>query len=132
MLVMLPFRFVTGTDFVSSMGRPEQFPGLRQFKSPPTGCMKDKANHARQLTDTSSINMFLSDEAFKNIVLGNNYFRLTGLDDTYAAPPLCGYDVRQIVGSPTVYLRQNYHRLFYPRHFYPELFYPRAILPPDP
>ena len=41
------FRFVTGTDFVSSMGPPDQFPGLKGDKA--NGCMKDKANHARQV-----------------------------------------------------------------------------------
>ena len=40
-------RFVTGTDFVSSMGPPDQFPGLKGEKA--NGCMKDKANHARQV-----------------------------------------------------------------------------------
>ena len=83
-------RFITGTDFVASMGPPTKYPGLRQFKNPPSGCLKDKANHGRQLTDTSSINMFLSDQAFKKIVLGENFFRLTGLDSTYWPPPLCG------------------------------------------
>ena len=29
-----------------------------------------------QVTDTSAINMFLSDEAFSKIVLGGNYFRI--------------------------------------------------------
>jgi len=82
-------RFLTGTDFVSSMGPPGKWPGLSQFKSPPTGCMKDAANHARQLTDTSSINMFLDDEAFRNIVLGGNFFRLTGLDAVYQPPAVC-------------------------------------------
>ena len=44
---MSSFRFVTGTDFVSSMGPPDQFPGLKGDKA--NGCMKDKANHARQV-----------------------------------------------------------------------------------
>ena len=43
----LCLRFVTGTDFVSSMGPPDQFPGLKGEKA--NGCMKDKANHARQV-----------------------------------------------------------------------------------
>ena len=85
-----PFRFITGTDFVSSLGQPAEYPGL---KEKPNGCMKDKAGHARQVrhdsywrcsrhhlplqvTDTSAINMFLNDEAFANIVLGGNYFKI--------------------------------------------------------
>lgn len=81
-----PDRFITGTDFVASMGEPDEFPGLKEN---PTGCMKDKANHARQVTDTSSINIFLEDEAFRKVVLGENYFKLTGLDSQYAPPPVC-------------------------------------------
>merc|ERR1719273_628128 len=45
-------RFVTGTDFVSSEGEPDEYPGLKEFKDPPSGCMKDEANHRRQVTDT--------------------------------------------------------------------------------
>ena len=37
-------RFLTGTDFVSSMGSPEEYPGLQSFKDPPSGCMKDQEN----------------------------------------------------------------------------------------
>ena len=86
-------RFVTGTDFVASMGPAAEYPGLKEFKNPPSGCVKDQANHARQLTDTSSINMFLDDEAFGKIVLGGNYFRLAGIDDRFAPPRLCGQEV---------------------------------------
>jgi len=86
-----PERFVTGTDFVSSMGPPDQFPGLKGDKA--NGCMKDKANHARQVTDTSAINMFLSDEAFSKIVLGGNYFRINRIDDVFEPPPVCGDSV---------------------------------------
>lgn len=81
-----PDRFLTGTDFVASMGDPDEFPGL---KEPPSGCLKDRANHARQVTDTSSINMFLDDVAFRKIVLGENFFRITKLDSKYAAPQIC-------------------------------------------
>ena len=86
-------RFLTGTDFVSSMGPAEDFPGLVSGK----GCMKDKKNHARQVTDTGSINMFLNDEAFQNIVLGGNYFRITRLNETFAPPPVCGDTVRTLL-----------------------------------
>ena len=82
-------RFVTGTDFVSSFGPAGEYPGLKKGK----GCVKDKKNHARQVTDTSSINMFLNDEAFQKIVLGGNYFRITRLQDTFTPPPVCGDSV---------------------------------------
>ena len=78
-------RFITGTDFVSSFGTKEDFPGTK----PGNGCVKDKQNHARQLTDTSSINMFLNDGAFQQIVLGGNYFRINGLQDTFTPPSVC-------------------------------------------
>ena len=88
-------RFLTGTDFVASTGSPEMFPGLYRYKKIPTGCVKTPESHARQVTDTSSINMFLDDEAFSKIVLGGNYFKLIGIDDVYAPPPICGAKVRQ-------------------------------------
>ena len=78
-------RFLTGTDFVSSSGSAAQYPGLLQGK----GCVKDRKNHAKQVTDTSSINMFFNDEAFQKIVLGGNYFKITRLQDTFTPPPVC-------------------------------------------
>ena len=65
-----PDRFLTGTDFVSSMGEPEEYPGMKRFKEVPTGCMKDEANHRRQVTDTSAVNIFFDDATFKKVVLG--------------------------------------------------------------
>ena len=85
-------RFVTGTDFVSSLGTPEAYPGL---KEKPNGCMKDKANHARQQTDTSTINMFFNDMAFQKIVLGGNYFRINRLTNAFNPPPVCGDSVSE-------------------------------------
>ena len=82
-------RFLTGTDFVSSMGSPEEYPGLQSFKDPPSGCMKDQENHRRQVTDTSAINIFFNDEVFQKVVLGENYFKLTGLDSEFAPPKMC-------------------------------------------
>ena len=87
-----PERFLTGTDFVSSMGTPDEYPGLKEFKFPPSGCMKDEANHKRQVTDNSALNIFLNDNAFRKIVLGENYFKLTGLDSEFAAPQVCNHD----------------------------------------
>lgn len=85
-------RFITGTDFVASFGSKENYPGEKSCAagSCPSGCLKDKTNHARQVTDTSSINIFLSDQAFRKIVLGENYFRMTGISSTYAPPHVCG------------------------------------------
>ncbi len=100
-----PDRFLTGSDFVASFAAAKEYPGT---KAKPNGCMKDKvrskialreprstfvclfqANHARQVTDTGSMNMFFSDEAFRKIVLGENFFRLTNLQDQFSPPPLC-------------------------------------------
>lgn len=94
-------RFITGTDFVASYGPPEEYPGLKAFKFPASGCMKDEVSHARQLTDTSSINMFLDNESFQKIVLGENYFKLIGIDDTYAPPPICGDEPEEGEGLST-------------------------------
>ena len=88
-----PDRFLTGTDFVASLGPKEQFPGQLNKN----GCMKDEANHARQMTDTSSVNMFFEDEAFRKIVLGENFFRITGLAEIYAPPPVCGDSVSRFI-----------------------------------
>ena len=40
-----------------------------------------------ELEVTGRILRFLDDEAFRNIALGENYFRLLGLE--YEAPPVC-------------------------------------------
>eukprot|EP00090_Calanus_glacialis_P039043 TRINITY_DN67_c0_g1_i1.p1 TRINITY_DN67_c0_g1~~TRINITY_DN67_c0_g1_i1.p1 ORF type:complete len:574 (-),score=93.39 TRINITY_DN67_c0_g1_i1:129-1850(-) len=80
-------RFLTGTDFVSSTGPANEYPGLLEKGR---GCVKNKKNHARQVTDTGAINMFLNDEAFQKIVLGGNYFKINRLEDTFAPPPVCG------------------------------------------
>ena len=40
-----------------------------------------------ELEVTSRINRYLTDAAFRNIALGENYFRLLGL--AYEAPPVC-------------------------------------------
>ena len=61
-------RILTGTDFVASR--------KKNFK-----VYKD------ELKVTSQINKYLNDEAFRNIGLGNNYFRLLGLG--YQAPRIC-------------------------------------------
>ena len=63
-------RILTGTDFLASSN-------------------KDLDVYRTELEVTSRINRFLSDEAFRNIALGQNYFRLTGLNDQYTALPVC-------------------------------------------
>ena len=62
-------RILPGTDFLAS---------------------RDKDQDAYRIDHqvTNRINIALSDEAFRNIALGENYFRLLGLD--YQAPPICG------------------------------------------
>ena len=62
-------RVLPGTDFLASAD-------------------KDFDVYRTELEITSRINHDLSDEAFRNIALGQNYFRLLGLE--YVAPPVCG------------------------------------------
>ena len=62
-------RFLPGTDFVASAN-------------------KSFAVYREELEATGRIHKELDDAAFRNIALGQNYFRLLGLD--YEAPPVCG------------------------------------------
>ena len=72
--VFIPFfnaystRILPGTDFVASRN-------------------KDFKQYAKELETTSRALRVLDDNAFRNIALGENYFRLMGLD--YEAPPVC-------------------------------------------
>lgn len=61
-------RILPGTDFVAARG-------------------KTLAVYAEELDLTSQINRYLSDQAFRNIALGGNYFRLLGMD--YRPPEIC-------------------------------------------
>ena len=61
-------RILPGTDFVASTN-------------------KSFARYREELQATSRILRHLDDTAFRNIALGQNYFRLLGLD--YQAPPIC-------------------------------------------
>ena len=61
-------RFLPGTDFVASAN-------------------KDFATYEEELEVTGRIHLELDDTAFRNIALGQNYFRLLGLE--YEAPPVC-------------------------------------------
>ena len=61
-------RILPGTDFVAS--------GNKTFEV-----------YRGELEATSRVLRHLDDAAFRNIALGENYFRLLGLD--YAAPPVC-------------------------------------------
>ncbi len=62
-------RILPGTDFLASSN-------------------KDFEVYRTELEVTGRILAFLNDEAFRNIALGENYFRLLGLD--YEAPRVCG------------------------------------------
>lgn len=61
-------RILPGTDFVASRNK-----SFEMYKN--------------ELHKTSSILEHLSDEAFRNIALGQNYFRISGLN--YIAPDVC-------------------------------------------
>jgi len=63
-----PTRFIPGTDFVAAVTKPEE-------------------EYRLELNQTSDIFKDVSDAAFRNIALGENYFRLRSLD--YSAPPVC-------------------------------------------
>jgi len=61
-------RILPGSDFVAAANKkPDQY--------------------AKELEITSRVNRFLSDDAFRKIALGENYFRLLNLD--YRAPEIC-------------------------------------------
>jgi hypothetical protein len=64
-----PTRFIPGTDFVASRDG------------------KNYKTYKEALKKTSYINRDMSDEAFRNIALGENYFKLLGLD--FTAPEIC-------------------------------------------
>jgi len=61
-------RILPGSDFVAA--------GTKQY-----------GDYARELEVTGRVHRFLDDEAFRNIALGENYFRLMDLD--YHAPTVC-------------------------------------------
>jgi len=64
-------RILPGSDFVAA--------GTKSYDQ-----------YAKELEVTSRALKFLDNDAFRNIALGENYFRLLGLD--YTAPPVCaGY-----------------------------------------
>ena len=63
-----PDRILPGSDFVAARNKkPDQY--------------------AKELEITSRVDKFLSDEAFRKIALGENYFRLLNLN--YQAPQIC-------------------------------------------
>ena len=64
-------RILPGTDFLASSN-------------------KDFEVYRTELEVTSRINRYLNDEAFRNIALGQNYFRVRGLVPQYTALPVCG------------------------------------------
>jgi hypothetical protein len=48
---------------------------------------KEFATYENELDITSRVLRLLDDEAFRNIALGQNFFRFTGID--YTAPQIC-------------------------------------------
>lgn len=68
-----PTRFITGTDFVASRSDSN----YKTYKT-----------YVEALDKTSLINKYISDEAFRLIALGQNYFDLLKLE--YSAPQVCG------------------------------------------
>jgi hypothetical protein len=82
--IFIPFfneystRILPGSDFVAA--------GTKDFKE-----------YARELEVTSRALRVLNDEAFRNIALGENYFRLLGLD--YQAPPVCASASQQSISQ---------------------------------
>lgn len=72
--IFIPFfneystRILAGSDFVAA--------GSKEYQQ-----------YAKELDVTSRALRFLDNDAFRNIALGENYFRLLKLD--YAAPPVC-------------------------------------------
>ena len=63
-----PTRILNGSDFVAASEKPFE-------------------QYWKELEITSRVNRRLNDEAFRQIALGENYFRLLNLD--YVAPPVC-------------------------------------------
>ena len=78
--IFIPFfneystRILPGSDFVAA--------GTKNYEK-----------YAHELEVTSRALRVLNDEAFRNIALGENYFRLLGLD--YQAPPVCASTSQQ-------------------------------------
>ena len=55
-------------------------------------------NYAHEFEATGRALKFLNDEAFRDIALGDNYFRVLGLD--YRAPSICPPSTRAAAGEP--------------------------------
>ena len=80
-----PDRFITGTNFVSSVERClTKADHQKNYQN-----TAEETDYKRQVTDTSALNVFFKDDLFKKIVLGENYFKLTGLKEKFSAPRLC-------------------------------------------
>jgi hypothetical protein len=84
--IFIPFfnefstRILPGSDFVAA--------GTKNYEK-----------YAHELEVTSRALRVLNDEAFRNIALGENYFRLLGLD--YQAPPVCASTSQQAGSQQT-------------------------------
>mmetsp|Transcript_72051 Transcript_72051/g.127366 ORF Transcript_72051/g.127366 Transcript_72051/m.127366 type:complete len:451 (-) Transcript_72051:53-1405(-) len=66
-----PTRFISGSDFVAAGTKLEE-------------------DWRGEVNRTSDIYNALTDEAFRLVALGENYFKLAGIDDQFTAPQICG------------------------------------------
>ena len=94
LMLDIAWRVIDDAYFSTPEGRAAYVPFLNTYSErvlPGTDFLasrdKDLEVYRTELEVTSRINGALSDEAFRNIALGQNYFRLLGLD--YQAPPVC-------------------------------------------
>ena len=94
LMLDIAWRVIDDAYFSTPEGRAAYVPFLNAFSDrilPGTDFLasddKDLAVYREELEVTGRIHRHLDDDAFRNIALGENYFRL--LDLEYAAPPLC-------------------------------------------
>ena len=94
LMLDITWRVIDDAYFSTPKGRAAYVPFLNAYSArilPGTDFLassdKDLDVYREELEVTSRILGHLDDEAFRNIALGENYFRLLGLD--YEAPPVC-------------------------------------------
>ncbi len=94
LLLDIAWRVIDDAYFSTPAGRAAYVPFLNAYSErilPGTDFLasrdKNLEVYREELEVTGRIHRHLNDEAFRNIALGENYFRLLGLD--YEAPPVC-------------------------------------------
>ena len=94
LMVDIAWRVLDDAYFSTPEGRAAYVPFLNEYSErilPGTDFLasrdKDLAVYRTELEVTGRIHRYLDNPAFRNIALGENYFRLLGLD--YKAPPVC-------------------------------------------